>query len=68
MTHTHRGAVHEIKVGDSIALDQGRIQITLEAKSGQRARLRIVAPPAVEIGAKQRDEDTPPVEIFSVRG
>jgi hypothetical protein len=66
LSNHHRGAVVEVKVGESVSLDCGRIRITLEAKSGQRARLRILAPPAVEIGDRQR-EDAPPVEIFSLR-
>jgi hypothetical protein len=66
LSNHHRGAVVEVKVGESVSLDCGRIRITLEAKSGQRARLRIVAPPAVEIGDRQRDGE-PPVDIYSTR-
>lgn len=60
-----RGAVVEIRVGESVDIDHGRIRITLDAKSGKRARLRILADEAVEIG--DRIPLDIPVEIFSIR-
>lgn len=52
-TKRQQGAVVELKVGESVSLDQGRIRITLEPKSGQRARLRIVADENVQIGHRE---------------
>lgn len=37
----HRALSMDVRVGDSIAIDGGRVVITVEAKSGQRARLRL---------------------------
>lgn len=39
----------ELRVGESIEVDNGRITITLEEKSGQRARFRFDAPQDVDI-------------------
>ena len=41
----------EVKVGDSVSVDHGRVVITVEEKSGQRARLRFVADSEVAIEA-----------------
>jgi hypothetical protein len=38
-----RSLLVDLKVGQSIKLDNGRISITLEDKSGKLARLRVVA-------------------------
>lgn len=37
-----RSLLKDVKVGDSLSFDGGRLLITLEAKSGQRVKLRIV--------------------------
>jgi hypothetical protein len=39
----------ELKVGESVSIDNGRITVTLEDKSGRRARLNISASPDVKI-------------------
>lgn len=39
----------EIRAGESISIDGGRIVVTLEEKSGQRARLRFDAAQNVNI-------------------
>lgn len=39
----------DIRVGEGITIDGGRIVVTLEEKSGQRARLRFDAAKDVEI-------------------
>ncbi len=45
----------DLRVGESVRFDDGRISITLLEKSGQRARLDIVAEPNVRIDQpKQR--------------
>jgi hypothetical protein len=36
-------------VGEKLSFDSGKVVVTLEHKSGQRARLRIVAGPLVKI-------------------
>lgn len=43
------GAAVDLRVGEMLTLDNGKIRITLESKGGQLARLRIVAPPAIKI-------------------
>lgn len=61
-----RGASMDVAVGESVSLsladikkmtervDNDRITITLEQKSGQRARLRIEAPPSIAISKPAR--------------
>lgn len=39
----------DLRVGETVRLDDGRITVTLLEKSGQRARLDIVAAPDVRI-------------------
>jgi len=41
--------VVELKVGDSISIDSGRVVLTLKDKSGQRARLHFSAERSVPI-------------------
>jgi len=41
--------VVELKVGDSISIDSGRVVMTLREKSGQRARLHFSAERSVPI-------------------
>jgi hypothetical protein len=56
---TRPGQVVELRVGEALKLDSGRIIITLEAKSGQRARLRIQADASVPIGIPTRRDEVP---------
>ena len=44
--------VVEIRTGESLEIGQGEISIELIKKSGQQARLRIVAPQAIHIERK----------------
>jgi hypothetical protein len=45
----------DLRVGETVSFDSGRISITLLEKSGQRARLDIEADPSVRIDQpKQR--------------
>ncbi len=57
----HRGALVDIPIGKGITLDVGgpesQVRIVAESKSGGRVRLRVVAPPRVQI---VRDEQVPP--------
>lgn len=51
----HHGLVMEMRVGESIcihsgAVDSEKIVLILESKDGRKARLRIVASPAVKVG------------------
>jgi hypothetical protein len=39
----------DIRYGESVSIDDGRVLVTLEEKSGQRARLRFEAGPSVKI-------------------
>ncbi len=39
----------DLKVGESVNIDQGRVRMTLHAKNGQRARLEFQADKAVSI-------------------
>jgi len=41
--------VVELKVGDSVSIDSGRVVMTLREKSGQRARLHFSAERSVPI-------------------
>lgn len=45
---------YDLRVGDSILLDNGRIKLTLLDKSGQRARLDINAEDDVKIETKKQ--------------
>lgn len=42
-----KSIVIELRVGDSVSI--GDAVVTLQEKSGQRARLRVVAPPGVRV-------------------
>lgn len=39
---TRRTLMMDVKVGETLSIDGGRLIVTLEHKSGQRARLRFV--------------------------
>lgn len=39
----------DVKIGESVLIDDGRVKITLEEKSGQRARLHFTAEAEVDI-------------------
>lgn len=43
----NRAIVIELRVGETVSV--GDASVTLEEKSGQRARLRVVAPPGVSV-------------------
>lgn len=47
-----RSIVIELRVGDSVSI--GDAVVTLQEKSGQRARLRVVAPPGVRVDPPAR--------------
>jgi hypothetical protein len=53
------GQAVELRVGEALTLDSGRILITLESKSGQRARLRIQADASLTIVVPARREAIP---------
>jgi len=51
----------ELKVGETIAVDNGRFNLTLESKKGRSARLRIESPNRLVIGKPERRQAlTPP--------
>lgn len=39
----------DVKVGESVSIDEGRVKVTLKEKSGQRARLEVAADKSVKI-------------------
>lgn len=43
------GVVMELNVGEKVSIDGGTVVVIVEQKSGQKARLRIVAPKAIAI-------------------
>jgi len=56
----------DLKVGDSVSIDSGRVVMTLRAKSGQRARLHFSAERSVPIEpVRERSAllEFPPVKI-----
>jgi hypothetical protein len=58
-TPARPGQAVELRVGQVLTLDSGRITITLESKSGQRARLRIQADASLPIVVPARREAIP---------
>lgn len=48
-----KGLSLDLRVGERLLLDSGRIAITLEQKNGQRVRIRVEAGPSVKIGSPQ---------------
>lgn len=48
MTH-QPGKVVDVKVGQEINIDEGRIRIVVEHKDGKRARLRVIADKSIII-------------------
>jgi sRNA-binding carbon storage regulator CsrA len=44
-----RTLVLDVKVGDSVSVDGGRVVMTVQHKSGQQARIAFTAPEAVTI-------------------
>ncbi len=49
MAGDKRPLLIDLKVGEVLRLDSGRIIVALESKSGQLARLRIIADESVKI-------------------
>jgi hypothetical protein len=45
----------DVRVGDTVSFDSGRVSLTLLEKSGQRARLEIIAAPDVRIDLPARN-------------
>lgn len=52
MTQQHGMSV-DVKVGQAIDIDNGRIRIVVEHKEGKRARLRIVADKSIIVTRPQ---------------
>ncbi|HHG4356365.1 TPA: hypothetical protein ACPWEY_000053 [Pseudomonas aeruginosa] len=44
----------DLKVGETLAIDKGRIKIILRAKSGQLARIEVRAPDGVVVDPPNR--------------
>lgn len=47
----------DLSSGDTISLDEGRIKVTLEHKSGSRARLKIQADDSIAIAVNREASD-----------
>lgn len=47
-----KSIVIELRVGDTVSI--GDAVVTLQEKSGQRARIRVVAPPGVRVNPPAR--------------
>ncbi len=43
------GVVMDVSLGETIRIDDGKIQVIVEQKSGQKARLRIIADRSIKI-------------------
>lgn len=43
----------DLRIGESVSIDKGRVNITLREKSGQRARLEIQADKSVSVEKSQ---------------
>ncbi len=48
----------EIRPGEQVLIDGGRVAVTLEHKSGQVARLKFLAPKSVEIHREARKNNS----------
>jgi len=46
---TVRALTLDVRVGESVSIDRGKITVTVEEKSGQRARLRFMADDTVVV-------------------
>lgn len=46
---TVRALTLDVRVGESVSVDRGRVTVTVEEKSGQRARLKFMADDTVSI-------------------
>jgi len=55
----------ELEEGDRVAIDNGRIAVTLEKKSGRKARLKIDADKSIKIGKPVSTLTRPPLRKFS---
>lgn len=52
--------VHELRVGDSLFIDDKKVVITLQSKSGQRARLSVTAEDQIQINRCDEQKDPEP--------
>lgn len=48
----------DIHVGEALLIDDGRISVELEAKSGKIARLRVVSPRNMTVERRRMQETT----------
>lgn len=57
---TRRTLMMDVKVGETLSIDGGRLIVTLEHKSGQRAKLRFVHAGDVTVTHGTPGEPKPP--------
>jgi pyruvate kinase len=48
----------DLSVGDTLNIDDGRIRVTLESKSGSRARIKVQAEGSISIGVDREENAT----------
>jgi pyruvate kinase len=54
MQKTSSGVVMEVAPGETVRIDDGKILVIVEQKSGQKARLRIIADRSIVIDRPSR--------------
>ena len=55
----------DMRVGETMSLDGGRIRVELEDKSGRIARLKVLAPKDVEVKICSEDESVPAMRAIT---
>jgi pyruvate kinase len=53
MSMSKKGISMDVKVGQEINIDDGRIKILVEQKDGKRARLRVIADKSIIVSRPQ---------------
>lgn len=51
-----KGMIVDVKVGQEINIDNGRIRIVIEHKDGKRARLRVIADKSIIVSRPLQEE------------
>lgn len=51
-----KGMIVDVKVGQELKIDNGRIRIVVEQKDGRRARLRVIADKSIIVSRPLQEE------------
>ena len=51
-----KGMIVDVKVGQELKIDNGRIRIVVEQKDGKRARLRVIADKSIIVSRPLQEE------------